>query len=110
MEKVLVEIYVTYGKGDGDVLLDSFVREDGEELRKSLIDEWGTDISMYGDEDLFIGGDESYISYGRDGGDWDDPTGVDVVISAYSEKKDEIESRYRRDLDALKKQFEVEDE
>ena len=110
MERVLVEIYVTYGKGDGEELLDSFVREDGEVLRKDLIDEWGTDIPMYGDEDLFVEGRERSISYGQAGGDWDDPTGFDVVISTYSEKKDEIESRCRRDLDALKKQFEGEDE
>ena len=109
MEKVLVEVYGTYGKGDGEQLLENYVENDTKELRGEIVDEYfGLDL-IFGDTDGFINGKDNSIGFLNDGGDWDDPTGIDVVITTYAEKKDEIEERYRSSIKRLNIQFGMEE-
>lgn len=110
MAKVLVEIYRTYGKQDGRELSESYLENDTTDMREALYDEW-TRHSAYveGDRDKFVQGDIDEVLTGEDGGDWDDPTGYEIAISSYEQKKAEIEDQYQRDLARLNRQFEMED-
>lgn len=110
MTKVLVEIYSTYGKQDGRELWESYVSEDSQEMREDLYERWARHSAyVEGDRDEFVQGDIDEVLTGEDGGDWDDPTGYEIAISSYEQKKAEIEDQYQRDLARLNRQFEMED-
>ena len=109
MEKVLVEIYFTYGKRDGGELVESFVETDSRELREGVLEEWASN-SLYieGNVESFKEGFVNSLYVERDGGDWDEPTGVSIVLTSYSQKREEIERKYNTDLEKLNRQFKVE--
>lgn len=111
MAKVLVEIYFTYGKQDGEELRKSYTVVDSKGMREELYDYW-TEYAAYveGNKDAFTDGEINEVFIESDGGDWDDPTGYGIVITTYAQKKEEIERRYKQDLERLKTQFGVEDE
>lgn len=111
MEKVLVEIYFTYGKRDGEELGESYVETDSREVREQVLEEWASN-SLYidGDVEAFKEGLDDWLYVDRDGGDWDEPTGVVIELTSYSRKRDAIESRYKKDLEKLNRQFGMEAE
>lgn len=111
MGKVLVEVFFTYGKGDGRELGVSYVETDSREIREGVLDEWASN-SLYidGDVESFKEGSVDSLYVDRDGGDWDDPTGVEIVLTSYSQKREEIERKYNSDLEKLNRQFKMEDE
>lgn len=103
-KQVLVEIYHTYGKQDGEELCHSEVIEDTVENRQSIVNEWNGD-EAFEDEDNFINQIDDSISYELYGGDWDDPTGRDIVISSYESKLEEIQLQYEQDIAKLNELF-----
>lgn len=108
MSKVLVEIYNEYGKQDGDSLISSCVTEDTKEMRKELMEEWSwSDSDFYDNIDDFINGKENNISFGLSGGDWDDPTGREIVIITYEDKREQIEREYKEAIEQLNTQFKI---
>jgi len=111
MGKVLVEIFFTYGKRDGEELGEDFVETDSRELREGVLEEWASN-SLYidGDVESFKKGSVDSLYVDRDGGDWDDPTGVEIVLTSYSQKREEIEREYSANLEKLNRQFKMEDE
>ena len=110
MEKVLVEIYFTYGKRDGGELVESFVETDSRELREGVLEEWASNSSyIEGDVESFKEGFVNSLYVERDGGDWDEPTGVGIVLTTYSQKREEIEVDYGRKIEKLNRQFKVEE-
>ena len=70
MKKVLVEIYFTYGKRDGEELGESYVETDSKELREQVLEEWAHS-SLYIDGDVvsFKEGSEDSLFVYRDGVD-----------------------------------------
>ena len=109
MKKVLVEIYFTYGKRDGEELGESYVKTDSKELREGVLEEWASNSSyIEGDVESFKEGFVDSLFVERDGGDWDEPTGVGIVITTYSQKREEIEIDYGRKIEKLNRQFKVE--
>lgn len=111
MTKVLVEIYFTYGKQDGEELTQSYVTDDSKDLREELFDYW-TEFAAYieGGRDAFIDGEIDDVFIESDGGDWDDPTGYLVCVKTFEQKRAEIERQYKRDLEHLNTQFGMEGE
>lgn len=110
MEKVLVEIFFTYGKRDGRDLRENFVETDSRELREGVLDEWASnDLYVDGDVESFKEGSVDSLFVYKDGVDWDEPTGVELVLTSYSQKREEIESKYKADLAKLNRQFKVEE-
>lgn len=111
MEKVLIEIYVTYGKRSGRELVERYVEEDSKDTRESVLEDWANGYTyIYGNEDSFVEGKEDSLYIDRDGGDWDDPTGVEIVLTTYSKKMGEIESEYNSEISKINKFFGMEDE
>lgn len=110
MGKVLVEIYFTYGKRDGEELGENFVETDSKELREGVIEEWASYSSYIdGDVESFKEGSVDSLYIDRDGGDWDEPTGVEIVLTSYSQKREEIELEYNKELEKLHRQFGMEE-
>ena len=106
MSKVLVKIYNSYGKWSGKELLESFVDVDSPELRASLVDDyfWSKD-DVFESIDNFVKGVSSSIYGGSDGGDWDEPTGREIVILTKEEQSQIIVDTYQSDLAELEHMF-----
>ena len=106
MSKIYYEVINTYGKSSGEEVTDSGVIEDTKENREELIDEWSWSGSYFFDsKDNFINGNRDSVSFSLDGGDWDEPTGREIVITTYETRKAEIEHRYHNDLKSLNSLF-----
>ena len=106
MSKIYYEVINTYGKSSGKEVTDSGVIEDTKENREELIDEWSWSNSDFFDsKDNFINGNRDSVSFSLDGGDWDEPTGREIVITTYETQKAEIERRYHNDLKSLNSLF-----
>lgn len=109
MSKIYYEIINTYGKSSGEEVTDSGVIEDTKENREELIDEWSwSDSYFFDSKDNFINGNRDSVSFSLDGGDWDEPTGREIVITTYETRKAEIERRYHNDLKSLNALFGIE--
>ena len=109
MSKIYYEVINTYGKSSGEEVTDSGVIEDTKENREELIDEWSwSDSDFFENKDNFINGNRDSISFSLDGGDWDEPTGREIVITTYETRKAEIERRYHNDLKSLNALFGIE--
>lgn len=110
MGKVLVEVFFTYGKGDGRELGESFVETDSREIREGVLDGWASNsLYIHGDVEAFKEGTEDLLYIDRDGGDWDEPTGVIIELTSYSQKRDAIERSYKEEIEKLNRQFKMED-
>ena len=106
MSKIYYEVINTYGKSSGEEVTDSSVIEDTKENREELIDEWSwSDSYFFDSKDNFINGNRDSVSFSLDGGDWDEPTGREIVITTYETRKAEIERRYHNDLKSLNSLF-----
>lgn len=101
--KTLVEVFATYGKGDGSSLVESYVDVDTPELRKDIVDSWKRDYTS--DLEDFLDGKSNFFYTDMYGGDWDEPTGYEVVLTDYETKKSEIENAFKKQLEELNKQF-----
>ena len=111
MEKVLVEVFFTYGKRDGRQLVDSYVESDFRETREQVLEEWASNsLDIDGDVEAFKEGTEDWLYVDRSGGDLDEPTGVVIELTSYSRKRDAIERRFNKELEKLNRQFKVEAE
>ena len=106
MSKVYYEIINTYGKFDGEEITSTGIIEDTKENREDLLNEWSWfDSYFLNDEDSFINGRIDSITFTLDGGDYDEPTGREIIITTYETKKEEIERRYKADMEALNSLF-----
>lgn len=106
MVKKLFEVYVTYGKGDGEELRYSWVVEDTPEERlRALEDECGWADEWDEDPIEFEEGQIDTIGFSTYGGDWDDPTGGWLQVRSYEEKREELANEYDNEVKRLKKQF-----
>jgi len=110
MEKVLVEVFFTYGKRDGEELGESYVEDDSKETREEVFENWSNGaFNIDGDVESFKEGSIDSLFIDRDGGDWDEPTGVEIVLTSYSQKREEIEIEYGRKIEKLHRQFKMEE-
>lgn len=100
--KVLVEQYVTYGKGDGLELAERYVIEDTKENRENIIDELNED-DIEGAES-FIKGESNKVNY-YICDDWDSPTGGYIFITTKEDKLKEIHEKYEKDVKEIKDLF-----
>ena len=108
MSKIYYEVINTYGKSSGEEVADFGVIEDTKENRAELLDQWSwSDSDFFENKDNFINGNRDSISFSLDGGDWDEPTGREIVITTYETRKAEIERRYHNDLKSLDTLFGV---
>ena len=109
MNKIYYEVINTYGKSSGEEVVDSGVIENTADNRQELIDEWaGSDSYFFDDKYDFINHKRDSVSFSLDGGDWDEPTGREIVITTYETRKAEIERRYHNDLKSLNALFGIE--
>lgn len=107
MEKVLVEVYNYYGKNDGEDIVAYITMEDTPEKRRELVEEWAWDIEdIFDNIDDFTNGfqDELYISL--HGGDWDEPTGRQLVISTKEKAIEVAETKFKREIERIEGLFE----
>lgn len=85
------KIYSSYGKNDNEELWDEFIDFDNRETREEIFLEYSTS-SSYIDEcgkSNFIKGKSNDIYIQRDGGDWDEPTGVRIEVIQKNKRCDE---------------------
>lgn len=103
-DKLLVRIYFTYGKGDGEELCEQYVINDTREERQDVVD------SVYFDESYgvegFVEGEDNEFDFYRYGGDWDEPTGGHVVAYTRDGLIESIKSEAQREIDRINKLFE----
>lgn len=108
MSKIYYEVINTYGKSSGEEVADFGVIEDTKENRAELLDEWSwSDSLFFNNKDDFTHGARDSVSFSLDGGDWDEPTGREIVLTTYEVRKAEIERRYQNDLKSLDTLFGV---
>lgn len=105
MVKKLFEVYVTYGKGDGEELRESWVAEDTPENRAAYLDDLCYSDEFADSESNFIDGKNNIMNFYCYGGDWDDPTGGWLQVSSYEEKREDLANEYDKEVKRLKKQF-----
>ena len=105
MNKVLVKIFYTYGKGDGEKLDDQFIIEDTEEKREEILEDLNTENISEEEKERFIKGIEDYIYFDIHD-DWDSPTGCVVEIATYEKEKTTIENIYKDNIEKLNEMFE----
>lgn len=110
MTKRLFRIYVSYGKGDGEEVSDQFVLEDTAENREELIeDENVSSHYVLENIDDFISGKIDYLNIMLDGGDWDDPTGMAIVVYDKDDLINEEKARHKREMSEIERLFEEAD-
>ena len=108
MNKVLVKISYTYGKGDGEELDDQFVIEDTEEKREEILEDLNTEDISEEEKERFIKSIEDCIYFDIHD-DWDSPTGCVVEITTYEKEKTTIENIYKDNIEKLNEMFESEE-
>ena len=107
MTKRLFKILFSYGKGDGERLSEQFVMGDTAENREELIED--EDVRSYyvlENIDNFISGKIDYLNIMLDGGDWDDPTGMAIVVYDKDDLINEEKARHERELASIERLFE----
>ena len=91
---------------NGEEITSTGIIEDTKENREDLLNEWSwSDSYFLNDKDSFINGSIDSITFTLDGGDYDEPTGREIIITTYETKKEEIERRYKADMEALNSLF-----
>lgn len=105
MNKRLVSISVSYGKGDGEEVVEQFLIEDTLESREELLDDHMHMFSECYEKDEFISGKTDVVYIQLDGGDWDDPTGKSIAIYGKDEMLADLERKYKREVDDVLKLF-----
>lgn len=103
-DKLLVRIYSTYGKGDGEELCEQYDINDTKEERQDVVDSVSFGRSY--DAEGFIEGRLDEFAFDRYGGDWDEPTGGYVVAYTRDGLIESIKSEAQREIDRINKLFE----
>lgn len=103
-EKLLVEIYFTYGKSSGDELYDRFIINNSTMDRESIFECFSYD-DAHGSWEDFVNGDSDYFSFDIYGGDWDDPTGGYVEVHTKDEMIDKIQREARMEIEKVEALF-----
>lgn len=102
--KVVIEHYVTFGKGEGGELRDTLVGADSPEFRQEAVDS-----TFYSDDythlDNFLTGQENTFLYGKDGGDWDDPTGGYLVVHTRKEMLNAAAEQFLKEYSRIEQLF-----
>lgn len=105
-EKVLVQLFNSFGKGDGNELFDEYVINNTEEERADVIDDFGRyDFVYTGSEEGFIDGSDSYFEVAISGGDWDEPTGKSLIIKTQADVERHLKNDYETRLNGVRKLF-----
>src|SRR5690625_4131022 len=105
-EKVIARFYATYGKMDGEELVDGFIGEDSKEFRKEMLRTLGSYDDAHDSADEIINGEIDSFTYASYGGDWDDPTGGYIVIYTKQELSNAIEEKASKEIAEIEKLFE----
>lgn len=106
-EKAIVDIYYTYGKGDGDELGERFVINNTPEEREEIFEDLNYDY-VHDSKESFIGGKIDVFTFDRYGGDWDEPTGGYVTVNTKDELINEVEKKAQDEVARIEKLFERE--
>ena len=104
VEKLIAEIYYTYGKGDGEELSERIVIEDTPEARSDLLDEIYYNETNDSEDD-FINGKSDDFYFERHGGGWDEPTGGYIQLQSKSDLIREIRTRAEREIERVESLF-----
>lgn len=106
--KVLAIVYNSYGKCDGEEEYDSIVIEDIPENRDYLIDDyfWDRD-DIFGSIEDFIEGKSNSLYGALSGGDWDEPTGREIVITTKEDALFDILQTYNKEKNRIEQLFEM---
>ena len=109
MSKVYYEVINTYGNFNGEEIASTGVIEDTKENRERLLNEWSwSDSYLLNDKVIkrfFIDGSIDSITITLDDRDYNKPTGRYIIITTYETKKEEIERRYKKDMEELNSLF-----
>lgn len=109
MTKRLVRIYVSYGKGDGNEVSDQYVIEDTKENREELYEnEIHSFCEILESKDDFLNGKIDCLNVILDGGDWDDPTGMAIILFDKDEMIADINSERDSEIANVERLFEKE--
>lgn len=103
-EKLIAEIYYSYGKGEGEELSRRFVIEDTPEDRRDLLGGIYYD-DAYESEDDFASGKTNVFSFDKYGGDWDDYTGGYIQVSTKSELIGDIQRKAEQEIERIEGMF-----
>lgn len=103
--KKLFRVYDEYGKSSGAELIDEFVREDIRYNREDVLNKYNWSLSDVFDSDKFISGECDSVYIDLSGGDWDDPTGREIVIQSKEEAIDEAKAEYDSTLASIEDKF-----
>lgn len=108
MEKILVKEFYYYGKSDSGVLQDAHLIDDTAEARKNLLDDLDIEhhdvlLKSQYDDFVFQGADSLLVP--NDGGDWDEPTSLQLVIYTKDELLTEAQYKYDSALHQIKEWF-----
>lgn len=89
--------YVYYGKYSGEEEWGSIdLTDDSRESREMAMENWNVCPYLKQDTEDFLKGDIDILDDDRSGGDWDDPTGAELVIQKAKTKfKPKLGSFYR---------------
>lgn len=104
IEKAIVDIYFTYGKGDGAELSERFVINNTTEEREEIFDNFSYDDSYDSKKD-FINGGRDVFQFSKYGGDWDEPTGGYVEINTKSELISAAKKKVQDEIEDIEKLF-----
>jgi hypothetical protein len=104
MGKVVVSIYHTYGKGDGEELSDRYIINNTKEEREGIFETFGYDEAVDNKKD-FINGKIDQFSFDKFGGDWDEPTGGYILIDTKEELVSQAENNYKKELAKIDELF-----
>lgn len=104
MVKMLLEVTNTFGKMDGESIVQESIVDDTTQLRRELIEDFSDSFDHSTHQDFIEGRTNSVFLY-ISGGDWDDPTGRIITLTSYEDKKYEIEEQYKSSLAHLDKLF-----
>lgn len=105
MNKRLVSISVSYGKGDGEEVSEQFTFEDTPGNREKLLEYETPRFSECYEKDDFISGKTDVVYIQLVGGDWDEPTGMTIAIYDKDEMLADLERKYKREVDNVLKLF-----
>ena len=107
MSKKLIRIYVSYGKGNGNEISNQYVFEDTKSARLEIYeDEMGHCDDIYDSVEYFLNGVSDSLAGGLYGGDWDGPTGKEIVIYGKDELIEKINVERDAEVERIERLFE----
>lgn len=107
MNKVLVEMYLSYGKGKHSGICETFIGKDTSETRKEAIEFVKNEYVgnfYYKDIEQFLNKETNKIYFDKRYS-WENVERGYVTITTYEDKLKTIEENYKKDIDRLNKLF-----